>query len=198
VLGRIWNYVSNNPLIAGLLVLLIGSGSVWAWVAPARTWLSTDAHVMRGVLVVLTLLLFTGVAIIVRLVRALRHAPQAERQVHARFIPETFELTPARCRALLVLRHRVDARTTLHDLHERVTHDGTQVDRQTTEAHLQHDMEAAEHAGIVSIERSPGGYGDHYRLTTPDGRDWVLDKQGELQAEAGKGMTAKPRGPRYT
>jgi hypothetical protein len=27
MLSRIWNYVSNNPLVAGLLVLLIGSGS---------------------------------------------------------------------------------------------------------------------------------------------------------------------------
>jgi hypothetical protein len=74
VLSRIWKYVSNNSLIAGLLVLLIGSGSVWAWVAPARAWLSADAHVMRGALVVLTLLLLTALAIIVRLVTTLRHA----------------------------------------------------------------------------------------------------------------------------
>jgi hypothetical protein len=118
-------------------------------------------------------------------------------QAPVRFAPETFELTPPRCRALLALRHRVDARTTLHDLHERVADDGTHIDRQTTKAHLQHDMEAAEHAGIVHIERAPGGYGDYYKLTTPEGRDWVLSKQRELQAEAGKGLTPREQGPRY-
>ncbi len=128
-----------------------------------------------------------------------RLVPMPTREVPARlqFAPETFELTPPRCRALLVLRDRVDARTTLHDLYERVVDDGTHIDRQTTKAHLQHDMEAAELAGIVNIERPPSGYGDYYKLTTPQGRDWVLSKQGELQAEAGKGMTPKERGPRY-
>jgi DNA-binding PadR family transcriptional regulator len=127
-----------------------------------------------------------------------QQTPQATPQVPARFAPETFELTPPRCRALLVLRHRVDARTTLHDLHNLVTDDGTHIDRQTTKAQLQHDMEAAERAGIVSIERVPGGYADYYRLTIPAGRDWVLSKQHELQAEAGKGLIGKERGPRYS
>jgi hypothetical protein len=124
--------------------------------------------------------------------------PTQELPAAVQFAPETFELTPPRRRALLVLRHRVDARTTLHDLHELVTDDGTHVDRQTTKAQLQHDMEAAERAGIVSIERVPGGYADYYRLTIPAGRDWVLSRQHELQAEAGKGMTRKERGPRYS
>jgi hypothetical protein len=58
-------------------------------------------------------------------------------------------------------------------------------------------LEAAERAGIVSIERL-GTLTQYHNLTTPDGRDWVLRKQHELQVEAKKGMTRKAQRPRYS
>lgn len=38
MLRRVWNYVSNSPFIAGLLIDLVTSGSAWAWApsTPAR------------------------------------------------------------------------------------------------------------------------------------------------------------------
>jgi len=200
MLGRVWNYVSNNALVSGLLVLLIGSGSVWALVKPAGDWLSADAHVARGSVVVLVLLLLTAAAIIYRLVVTLRRertraqaaaTPQVARHAYLRpmqptpetlpkFAPETFQLTPVRCRALIALRDRVDAITTLENLYRFATRGPTWADVSTSKAQIQHDMEDAERAGIVSIERA-GGYTQHFRLTTPDGRDWVIREQENLR-----------------
>jgi RecA/RadA recombinase len=112
------------------------------------------------------------------------------------FAPETFDLSPARCRALLALRQRVDARTTLHDLFQLVTDQDDNIDAQLTKAQLQHDMEAAERAGIVSVERL-GTLTQYHNLAIPAGRDWVLSKQHELQAEAKKGMTRKAPKTRF-
>jgi hypothetical protein len=57
-------------------------------------------------------------------------------------------------------------------------------------------MEAAEQAGIVSIDRV-GPLTQLYNLTTPAGRDWVLSKERDLETEAKKGMTRRARGPRH-
>lgn len=235
MLARIWNYVSNNPLVAGLLVLLVGSGSAWAWVAPARVWLSADARVVRGALVVLVLLLLIAVTVILRLTTALRRErhrmqpaappgfepyrferpmqappqpaslttsaaalpltklvpmPTQELPTAVQLAPETFKLTPSRCRALIVLLHRVDQRTNLHELRELVVTDGHHEEQYpTSKAQVLQDMEDAERAGIVSIERID-------KLTqlfslTPDGRRWSLGKERSLQTQALKGMYEK-------
>lgn len=234
VLTRIWNYVSNNPLVAGLLVLLVGSGSAWAWVAPARAWLSADVRVVRGVLVVFALLLLIALAVILRLAAALRRerdrtqpvvAPPPGFEPHQQFLrpmeasqvgsvttssaalmpmptqelpapvqqfaPETFKRTPNRCRALLAMLQRVDARTTLHELHQLAAGGGVyNVQDLVTKAQLQHDMEDAERAGIVSIDRA-GTLTQYYNLAIPNGRDWVLANQEELRREALKGVTRR-------
>jgi hypothetical protein len=104
-------------------------------------------------------------------------------------------LTPPVRRALLVLRHRVDARTTLQDLHKLIAGDGVHVDLQTTKAQLQQDMEVAERAGIVSIARTTP-LTHYYNLTLPEGRDWVLRHERELQIGAAEGMVRRdPRSP---
>ena len=56
-------------------------------------------------------------------------------------------------------------------------------------------MEDAERAGLVSIERV-GDYTHYYRLTIPDGRNWVNVHERELQVGAGEGMVKRdPRSP---
>lgn len=66
----------------------------------------------------------------------------------------------------------VDAKVTLHDLHQRVTQlwDARFVDDTTSKAQLQHDMDAAEHSGLVSIDRL-GTCMQYFKLTPPAGRD---------------------------
>jgi hypothetical protein len=64
---------------------------------------------------------------------------------------------------------------------------GNLFDPRTSKAQLQHDMDEAERAGIVSIERL-GTLTQYFNLTIPAGRDWVLSKETELQAEASKGL----------
>jgi hypothetical protein len=117
--------------------------------------------------------------------------PTQELPASPKFTPETFELTPARRRALLALRHRVDARTNLHELHRLVTDAGMYIDQETTKAKVQRDMEDAERAGIVTIDRV-GTLTQYYNLTAPDGRNWVLEHEHELKAGAEKGMARRP------
>lgn len=171
-----------------------------------RDWLSSDSHMPRYIVMLSAWLLLIAAVRLARLAylnlkreRSARSAATSQEQPQTvKLAPDTFELTSPRRRALLALRNRVDARTTLYQLHELVADNGSHVDRQTTQAHVQHDMEAAERAGIVSIERKPGGYGDNYRLAIPDGRNWVLEHERELQLGASAGMDPKQRGPRYS
>jgi hypothetical protein len=109
----------------------------------------------------------------------------------ARFAPETFKRTPSRCRALLAMLQRVDARTTLHEL-QQLANGGGAYDVQdiVTKAQLQHDMEDAERAGIVTIEHA-GTLTQYYNLAIPEGRDWVLTNQEELRREALTGATRR-------
>jgi hypothetical protein len=185
---RAVTYAFGLPVI--LLILAASAQSV-------RKWLLSDSRMPRYGVVLLAWLLLIAVAGLARLAislyreRATRTAAVTTNKlprVPVKFAPESFELTPARRRALLVLRHRVDARTTLHELHNLVTVDGLHIDRQTTKAQLQHDMDAAERAGLVSIDRA-GKLTQYYNLAIPDGRDWVLQRERELQVGAGEGMT---------
>jgi hypothetical protein len=118
-------------------------------------------------------------------------APEnAEANPFPSFEPEKFELTPPRCRALVALLQRVDARTTLHDLYQFVVSVGLDVDTSTTKGQLQHDMEEAEGLGIVSVDRA-GELTAYYNLTIPSGRNWVLSKETELRAKASQGMVRR-------
>ena len=124
--------------------------------------------------------------------------PQGTPKAPLRFDAESFELTPVRCRALLALLRRMEARTTLFQLHEMVVDDDDYIDPDISNAQVQHDMEAAERAGIVNIERVPGGTAHYYALAVPDGRDWVLKKERALKGAAHLGMKRKPTPPRYS
>jgi hypothetical protein len=121
-------------------------------------------------------------------------------QPPVRFDPEAFKMTPLRSRALLALLGRVEARTTLYDLHEAVTeydYEGRHyVDTSQSRGRLQHDMDNAESVGIVTIERLPNGTSHYYALTA-QGRDWVLLNETVLKAMAPVDMTQKAR-VRYT
>lgn len=123
--------------------------------------------------------------------------PEAAPQAPAKkFDPEIFRLTPPRCRALLHLSDRIDAITTLYELHTLVTQ-GTPgyVDPETNRSQVQHDMEAAEEAGLVRIDRV-GEYTHHYQLTIPDGRDWVITYQAHLRTIGRQEMKKiDPRSP---
>lgn len=117
-------------------------------------------------------------------------APALTEQAH-KFDPDSFELTPPRCRALVGLLQRVDARTTLHDLYQSVVEVGPFRDTRTTKATVQQDMEEAEQVGIVSIDRV-SELTAYYRLTNP-GRRWTLSKETELRAKAAVGMQRADR-----
>jgi hypothetical protein len=115
----------------------------------------------------------------------------------AKFAPETFQLNAQRARALLMLVHRIDEQTTLDEL-LRMTNAHPQyiVKDPTTKARLQRDMEDAERAGIVDVERI--GLSHYYSLTIPAGRDWLLERQAEISNEAQKGLTRRdPRSPQH-
>ena len=88
----------------------------------------------------------------------------------------------------------MSAKTTLYELHRLITDDGMHVvDPGITQAHVQRDMEAAQRVGLVRIERI-SDYTHYYRLTTPDGRDWVIANEAHLQAIAR--VDRKKRDPR--
>lgn len=210
MLGRIWTYVSNNALVSGLLVLLLGNISLWALVKPAGDWLSADAHVMRGAAVLLLLLLLTAGAVILKqasTVRRLRARPTqvimpspipvvnsrvalVETPRPKTFDPDAFKLTPLRCRALLVLSNRVETRTTLRELHDEVfTYEGRYMEtNRSNKGRIQQDMEEAASAGIVRIESVPGGVANYYTLTE-QGLKWMLGKEAEFKASALLDMT---------
>jgi hypothetical protein len=187
--------------VLGLPVVLVVAATLWHSIG---NWLLGDSHMLHWAVLLLVWLLLIAFAVAARLAymlqreRATRSAatPAEQPRASVKFAPETFDLSPARSRALLVLRQRVDARTTLHDLFQLVTDQDDNIDARLTKAQLQHDMEAAERAGIVSIERL-GTLTQYHNLTIPAGRDWVLTKQNELQSEAKKGMTRKAQRPRY-
>lgn len=120
-------------------------------------------------------------------------APQVSASESQKFEPEAFDLTPPRCRALMGLLQRVDAQTTLHDLHQMVVQVGMMRDTRTTKGQLQHDMEEAEALGIVSIDRV-GTLTAYYSLTSK-GRDFVLTVEKELRRIAAAGMQRVD--PRY-
>jgi hypothetical protein len=207
---RVWKYASNNPLIAGLLIVMITSGSAWAWLPAARAWLSTYLRVMRGAVVLLALLLFIALAVIYRLATALRReracapaaatpnvdseaTPQGAQQtpqVPVSFTPETFELTPPRCRALLALYRHIDQRVNLHELYSVVAKIGpAYMDTHTDKGDVEHDMDKAEGAGLVRVDRI-GTVTKYYNLT-PEWRDWVRSKKTELEIMASKGMARR-------
>jgi hypothetical protein len=193
---RAITYTLSLPVVLALVA---------AAVRPVGDWLLGDSHMLRFGVVLLVWLLLIAIAGLARFAYMRNHertsstaaTPKEQPRAPLIFAPETFERTPPGCRALLVLRHRVDARTTLGDLHQLIADTDGCVDRQTTKAQLQHDMEAAERAGLVSIDRALS-LTHYYNLTIPEGRDWVLSKQHELQVEAGKGMTRKEQQPRYS
>jgi hypothetical protein len=112
------------------------------------------------------------------------------------FEPDKFELTPPRCRALLTLLHRVDSKTTLHELHTWVIGDvAAAVAKPISKGELQRDMDEGERLGLVSIDRF-STLTHYYNLTIPKGRDWVLSKEGELRVEGSKGLIRRdPRAP---
>jgi hypothetical protein len=178
--------------IKWLAAVLLATGVVAAGMKSSRDWLLGDSHLIRGAVVLLMLSLTIVAAYLIRERSRVRNIKVeiVNATAPVRFAPESFDLTPARRRALLVLRHRPDQKTTLHELHRLVTEDGPYIDRQTTKARLQQDIEDAERAGLVSIERV-GDYTHYYRLTTPDGRNWVNANERELQKGAGEGMTKK-------
>lgn len=124
-------------------------------------------------------------------------APETTPQPAAKkFDPESFKLSPARCCALLHLSDRIDAITTLYELHKLITQGSAgYVDPETNRSQVQHDMEAAEAAGLVRIDRV-GEYTHHYQLTIPDGRDWVITYQAHLRTIGRQGMKKiDPRSP---
>jgi len=183
---------------------------VAAAVQPVRDWLLDDSHAPHYAVVLLLWLLLIAVAGLARLAYTLRNErnqgnrspqvaavePQATPQVPARFAPESFKRTPSRCRALLSMLQRVDSRTTLQELQHLANGGGVyDVKDIVTKAQLQHDMEDAERAGIVTIERV-GTLTQYFNLVIPDGRDWVLKNQEELRREAFEGVARRdPRMP---
>jgi hypothetical protein len=196
----VWVSLTKDLIKDGLYAVL-GLLLVSALVKSARDWLLADSHVVRGAVVLLVVALLIAVASIVRARNqtSAPAAPQATPQAPVRFNPDAFELTSLRCRALLWLLQRVEARIVLHDIHEAVQtydYDGHHyVDTSQSRGRLQHDMEDAERAGIVSIERVPGGTSNYYGLTA-QGRDWVLLNETALQAIAPVDMTKKDPNPR--
>jgi hypothetical protein len=182
-------------------------------VAGIYNWFAAPARLTRGELVIWPLQVVAGALIVYAIALSIRSQimkrrghPQVVAQADAqpsedgepnespKFEPEKFELTPPRSRALIGLLQRVDARTTLHDLYQFVVEVGPYRDIRTTKALLQHDMEEAEGAGIVSIDRV-GPLTAFYNLTAPAGRNWVLSKESELRAKASEGM--ERINPRY-
>lgn len=127
---------------------------------------------------------------------ALQPDPRIASLPPRKFEPDSFTLTPPRCRALLVLLTRVDSITTLHDLHQAVAEFGIYADPEIHKGQMQHDMDDAERAGLVEIDRI-GDYTRRYRLTQPDGRDWVLSKQADFKAKGVKGMKQRDARSRY-
>lgn len=110
-------------------------------------------------------------------------SPQEALPAPVKFDPDNFDLTPPRCRALIVLLHRVDQRTSLSALRQLVVTDGKYAEhRPTNKAQILQDMEDAEQAGIVSIERVDK-LTQFFSLTT-EGRRWALSKQAVLQVQA--------------
>jgi DNA-binding PadR family transcriptional regulator len=121
--------------------------------------------------------------------------PQEDPEV---FDPE-FELTPLRAREVLALLARVETRTTIHDLHEAVQvheYEGRHyIDTSQSRGRVQQDMDDAERAGIVSVERVPGGTAHYYSLTK-QGRGWILLNESLLKGMAAIDMTqTRPRPP---
>jgi DNA-binding PadR family transcriptional regulator len=104
-----------------------------------------------------------------------------------KFAPETFELTPARARALLVLDSHVSERMTLYNLHQLVVNPSpAQSDPRTSQGEVKRDMEDAEQAGYVSIDRSAGDA--HYYKLTAEGLRWVIDNKPHLQTIGSQGL----------
>jgi hypothetical protein len=173
--------------------------------AALAEWLLGDSHTSRWAIAMLAWLLLVVFGAAARFAylfyrdrvnRTSATAAATPLAPRVKFAPESFDLSPARSRALLALRQRIDSRTTLHALFELVTELSDSTDMELTKAQLQQDMEAAEQAGIVSIDRV-GPLTQLYNLTTPAGRDWVLSKERDLEIEAKKGMTRRARGPRH-
>jgi hypothetical protein len=95
---------------------------------------------------------------------------------------EAFPLNKLRFSALLVLLNRINQQTSLEQLYIEVE---TQLERNyekmpaAGKAQLARDMEDAERASIVSMDRL-GSLQPYYRLTT-HGRDWLLDELERLR-----------------
>jgi hypothetical protein len=205
VLRRLIHYANYNPLVSGLLVLVISGGFSTLRLAlkdPASKWFWKDAYVSWGGIAVIALVMLAALAAIIGLVSALRRErarTAARPQAPATFDPDSFALTALRCRALLWLLQRVEARIVLHDIHEAVqtyNYDGHHyVDTSQSRGRLQHDLEDAERAGIVRIERVRGGAANCYELTA-QGRDWVLLNETLLKPLAAVDMTQADRPPR--
>ena len=206
---RVWHDPVWSKVIAAL-ICYGGAEVVRHWpsglLASANRWFAVQVTLTRGDLVRWPLQTVSGILAFYAGVLGIRfHITQrrsrlqAEPQVDAqpeghvapkaslRFEPEKFELTGPRCRALIGLLQRVDARTTLHDLYQFVVTVGLFVDTSTTKGQLQHDMEEAERSGIVAVERV-SSHTELYSLTIPAGRDWVLSNEKELRTRLSWGM----------
>lgn len=182
--------------------------------APVGRWLAEPECVTHGqqlLALVLTLVVVGGGAMLFfwaflkwrlkitrEVVEAIKKQRAAAVAAAPKFDPESFELTPIRCRELLALLRRMESRTTLNQLHSLIIDDGEWFDPDTSNAQVQHDMEDAERAGLVRTERLPeAGAASTYSLTIPDGRDWVLENEAHLKGARHLGMKQKPAGPRY-
>lgn len=205
-----WKF-ANRPLpatiIGGVVVVAL---TAWRWedakalarstygtlkadFSTASTWFQAPAqlsHLNVGLLLALLVVLS---AVAVWLALMLRKGRREEQRVaeealkvpsvSVKFDPDGFTLTPPRCRALLVLADRIDARTTLHELHTLVTTRGYDIDRSLSKAQLQLAMDEAEQAGLVRIDRL-GTFTQYYNLTVPEGRNWVVRNEDMLKDEA--------------
>jgi hypothetical protein len=216
MLNRFLKLIANNPLAATIVGTVIGgwlltlllamkAPDVGGLIGTAGRWLRTQTTTTNGdiiTLAVISILLgfLCFAAMLFGQFQKLQRRGAEQRadvpQAPGRFEPEAYELTPLRSRALLALLGRVEARTTLYDLHQAVQeydYDGRHyIDESQSRGRLQHDMDEAEHVGIVSIERRPNGTSHYYGMTVP-GRDWVLHNESVLKAMAPDGMTQKER-----
>jgi hypothetical protein len=204
MLHRVWNYISNNALISGFVLLSISSVG-WASLAKSTShWFWAVAGISRGGVLIWALVTLASVVVIYKLVVSLR----AERRVMAREVvlqqsksvatgrvpvapPKVdasgLERTPLVFDALTLLLDRYGEWTGLYQL-ERELRQGMLYRASGTmpiaaRAQVARVMDAAERAGVVRSDPIHG-----YQMT-PHGRNWMLD-----EVEKGQKGRAWPTG----
>jgi hypothetical protein len=174
MLRKAWEYISNNGLIAALLAVLLTSSGAWAWIAPARRWLSADSHLVRGAVVSLTLLLLIALAIVWRLAASLRkrkfqaavsklEAEPASQSAPVEPIPDGFAPTVHQERILRYLLDQYPLPMSLANAHNVVRVEEPRLTAADTEVELE---------GLVASHVVDDGGGWGYRLTR-SGRDFA-------------------------